>query len=279
MTDRVALAAFHDTRWGHCEDGECSLLADLLALADPEDIRLFHGHHPACGYTIEGDWSKCGCGAARTADPGGLRERLHEDIERAMTLSTDPVSRRERVHAAIDAALASETTAPAPHVPSLTDPLGLTLTITDVRDWLAEHYPDTDVLRTLERHIAEAPARAPTKIGVLAHETGDYTAYVAYFDDPARLQVAVDKLNASRLDTYSMEAAQAETRTEKLLSIPDVIDDDFLDLLAGYLSDAGQEIERADDVRERLEEAAREAAEEEEPEPVIPSPGQEEIGL
>jgi hypothetical protein len=44
---------------------------DLAALLDPEahgphdDHRLFHGHHPACGYTIEGDWSACCCGATR----------------------------------------------------------------------------------------------------------------------------------------------------------------------------------------------------------------------
>ena len=125
---------------------------------------------------------------------------------------------------------------------------------------------------------AEA-AQPPTKIGVLAADVGDYTAYVAYFDDHERLQVAVDKLNATRLDTDSMDPAGAEMRIEKLLSVPDVIDDDFLDLLAGYLSDAGREIERADDVRERLEQKAADEAEEEEPEPVIPSPGQEEIGL
>jgi hypothetical protein len=26
---------------------------------------LFMGHHPACEYTVEGDWSLCRCGAAR----------------------------------------------------------------------------------------------------------------------------------------------------------------------------------------------------------------------
>src|SRR5689334_16006348 len=31
---------------------------------------LFHGHHPACAYTIEGDWSLCRCGAVRAVkDP------------------------------------------------------------------------------------------------------------------------------------------------------------------------------------------------------------------
>jgi hypothetical protein len=35
---------------------------DPLYVLD-DDIALFHGHHPACPYTIEGDWTLCRCGA------------------------------------------------------------------------------------------------------------------------------------------------------------------------------------------------------------------------
>jgi hypothetical protein len=41
-----------------------------------EYITLFHGHHPNCPYTIEGDWSACRCGAAPRADAGTLREAV-----------------------------------------------------------------------------------------------------------------------------------------------------------------------------------------------------------
>ena len=113
------------------------------------------------------------------------------------------------------------------------------------------------------------------KVGVLAIETGDYTAYVAYFDDPVRLQAAVDQLNAERMDSNTGELANAEVRVEKIQVVPDAIDDDFLDLLAALLNDSVfAEIEDAKDRRERL---AEEAAEEAEPEPFIPSPGQMEL--
>lgn len=117
-----------------------------------------------------------------------------------------------------------------------------------------------------------------TKIGVLAYDVGDYTAYVGYFDSSEKLQKAVDRLNAERLDMDDREPARGEVRIETVRVVPDTIDDDFLDLLAGLLSDAGPEIERADDRRERLAEQEAEA-EPAQPEPIIQSPGQEEIGL
>ncbi len=123
------------------------------------------------------------------------------------------------------------------------------------------------------------------KIAVLAIDTGDYHVYVGYFSDVEALSRAVAKLNAERLDMDAMEPAAAEVRTETLRDVPDVIDDDFLDLLAGLLSEAGPEIERASDVKERLEEEAQEReAERQEKEaalaaPVVPSPGQERMEL
>lgn len=118
----------------------------------------------------------------------------------------------------------------------------------------------------------------PTKIGVLAVDTGDYDAYVAYFDDPVRLAAAVAKLNEERRDDNTGENASVEVHTEAVLTVPAVIDDTFLDLLAGLANDSAYtEIEYAEDRRVRLaEEAAEQAADEI---PFIPSPGQEEIGL
>jgi hypothetical protein len=115
------------------------------------------------------------------------------------------------------------------------------------------------------------------RIGVLSHDNGEYDAYVAYFDDPVKLAVAVAKLNEERMDTEAMELAAAEVRTETLHTVPDVIDDAFLDLLAGMLEDAGVYIESAKQRADRLaeEEAERLAAEI----PFMPSPGQEEMGL
>ena len=119
------------------------------------------------------------------------------------------------------------------------------------------------------------------KIGILAYDNGDYNAYVGYFDDPKALQRAVDKLHEERRDRYEMEPANAEVHVEMVRVVPDYLGDDFLDLLVGMLEDAGVEIETARDAKERREEEERERAEEEEEaaRPIVPSPGQEEIGL
>lgn len=117
------------------------------------------------------------------------------------------------------------------------------------------------------------------KIGILSHDNGDYSAYVGFFDDPKRLQAAVDKLNAERLDTDNLEPAQAEVSIHVVERVPDHVGDEFLDRLAGLLSDAGVEIERSDDRRERLEQEETERRETEEgAKPFVPSPGQMEIG-
>ena len=111
-----------------------------------------------------------------------------------------------------------------------------------------------------------------SKIGVLAYDTSDYTSLVGYFDNPVKLQRAVDKLNAERLDVYDGEPARAEVHVKVVERVPDVIDDAFLNRLVGMLTDAGVEIERAEDVEERLRAAA-----EEELDPIVTSPGQMEL--
>jgi hypothetical protein len=111
------------------------------------------------------------------------------------------------------------------------------------------------------------------KIGILAVDNGDYSAYVGFFDDPARLRVAVEKLNAERLNEYG-DPAHAEMHVVSLATVPDVIDDNFLDTLAGMLAEAGVEIEMAEARKERL---AGEAEDDAEPEPFVPSPGQLEL--
>lgn len=112
------------------------------------------------------------------------------------------------------------------------------------------------------------------EIAVLAIDNGEYTAYVGYFDSPARLKAAVGKLNEERLDRNTDEPAEAEYRVETVEVVPDIIDDAFLDRLARMLEDAGADIESADDRKQRL---AQQAADEEEPEPFVPSPGQMEL--
>jgi len=114
-----------------------------------------------------------------------------------------------------------------------------------------------------------------TKIAVLMHDNGEYNAYVGYFDDPDRLEAAVRRLNAERWDTEAMEEAAAEVDTIEVRVVPDVIDDDFLDLFASLLEDAGVYIESAADRRERLaEQEAERIAEENFVPPAMVAPGQ-----
>lgn len=119
---------------------------------------------------------------------------------------------------------------------------------------------------------------APKRIGVLMHDNGEYNAYVGYFDSPAKLEAAVRRLNAERWDTEAMEEAAAEVDTIEVRVVPDVIDDDFLDLLADMLEDAGVYIESASDRKERLaEQEAERIAEDVLPPPTVVVPGQ--IGI
>lgn len=116
------------------------------------------------------------------------------------------------------------------------------------------------------------------KIGVLTHDNGDYDVYVAFFSDPDKLAAAVKKLNAERIDRNTGDPADAEYHVITVEDVPDVIDDAFLDKLAGLLEDGGADIEWAKDRQERLDEAADEA-EVEFLKPIKPVPGQEEAGL
>lgn len=114
----------------------------------------------------------------------------------------------------------------------------------------------------------------PTKIAALSHDNGEYDVYVGYFDNRERLEAAVAKLKAERLDMNADEPPDCEVRPERIHRVPAEIDDVFLDLLAGMLDDAGADVERADQRAERLRE---EAIERGEPLPFVPSPGQTDL--
>jgi hypothetical protein len=110
--------------------------------------------------------------------------------------------------------------------------------------------------------IASIEQEARSRVGVLTHDNGEFDAYVAYYDDPDRLEEAVKRLNAERWDTEAMEPVQAEARTVTVIHVPDVIDDDFLDQMAMWLEDAGVYVESAAEAEERRaeEEADEESA-------------------
>lgn len=88
-------AALRDTPGGdaYLTGYDAGLFAGLMQgraeALDPdshEDHQLFHGHHPACGYTLEGDWSACCCGAQPVPDSAGLRttEKASDDNSHAV---------------------------------------------------------------------------------------------------------------------------------------------------------------------------------------------------
>ena len=123
------------------------------------------------------------------------------------------------------------------------------------------------------------------KIGILTHDNGEYDVYVAHFEDPDKLKAAVAVLNAERLDLDSMEPANADVLVITLQTVPDIIDDAFLDILASHLSEAGVEIERTHEKKDRMEEEAQERElerqedEQRRAEPIVRAPGQERMGL
>lgn len=110
------------------------------------------------------------------------------------------------------------------------------------------------------------------KIGILAYDNGEFDQYVGYFDDAERLGLAVERLNRERLDREHGEMADASVWAKELIHVPEVIDEAFLDLLAGLLNeDDVFDIESYDDRVQRL---AEEILDEEDDEPIPVSPGQ-----
>ena len=97
------------------------------------------------------------------------------------------------------------------------------------------------------------------KIGILTHDNGEYDAYVGFFSDGDRLKAAIAKLKAERLDEFG-EEPDVDAIAIALEDVPEVIDDAFLDRLAGMLSEACIEVERTEERNERL---AKEVAESE----------------
>lgn len=112
----------------------------------------------------------------------------------------------------------------------------------------------------------------PPEIGILGADNGEFTAYCAYFAEPARLREAVARLNAERMDTEAGELVEAEVHVAKVQRI-EAIDDDLLDRLASWLEDAGVYVESAQQRCDRLAEEAAEARDGDY-EPPTPCPGQ-----